>query len=124
MTRHSVIARLGPGDLFHAAFPNGAVRICIVTSVMTTRLWARSITTQESHSFDRTTGAASPGDDGAVCRIDSLHPLPADIRTHLKEIDRRYAAPRGLDELRLSEAEQRALLDAGSHFSLNPLPTA
>ncbi|WGR74568.1 MULTISPECIES: hypothetical protein [unclassified Bradyrhizobium] len=122
MARQDLMAQLEPGDLFHARFPNGAVRICIVTSVEDVRLSARSITTQERYSFDRVTGATCPAGDGAICTMDSVHPLPADVCAHLREIDRRYAALRGLDEMRLCDAEQRALLDAGSLFESNPLP--
>jgi hypothetical protein len=124
MKRRELIARLGPGDLFHAAFPNGAVRVCIATSIEDARLSARSITTQEDYSFDRMTGATAPDIDVAVCTIDSVHPLPTAICNSLREIDHRYAMLRGLDELRLSDAEQRALLDAGSLFETNPLPAA
>ncbi|GLR88021.1 hypothetical protein [Bradyrhizobium iriomotense] len=124
MNRRELIARLGPGDLFHAAFPNGAVRICIVTSIEDAGLFAKSITTQEAYSFDRMTGAGAPAKDGAVCTIDSIHPLPTEIRCCLREIDQRNATRRGLDALRLSDAEQRALLDAGSLFEKHPLPAA
>lgn len=123
MKRASLIAQLTPGDLFHAAHMNGATRICIVTSVETAKLSARAITTQETYSFDRSTGESSPADDDeAVCKIDSLHPLEANIRIHLLEIDRRYRSCAQLDQLRLSKVEQRALLDAAAFFASNPLP--
>jgi hypothetical protein len=123
MTRQEHIARLSPEDFLYAIYPNGATRVCIVTSIDPVKLMARSITTQETFSFDRESGESSPaGDDGAVCKMVSVHLVPTDVRAHLEEIDRRYVASRDVDALRLSESERKALLDADSLFRSNPLP--
>jgi len=116
----ALISKLSVGDMFHASFSNEAIRICIVTSVNNATLVARAVTTQEVFSFDRILGKAA-SIEGAVCTIDSVHPLPREIRDVLLEIDRRYGGKPGPDGLPLSSIERRALLDAMALFSSNPL---
>jgi hypothetical protein len=119
--RNALISKLSLGDMFHASFPNGATRICIVTSVNNMTLAARAITTQENFEFDRTFGRAKSLED-AVCTIDSVYRLSTETRDVLLEIDRRYGGEPGPDGLPLSSIERRELIDAGATFSSNPLP--
>jgi hypothetical protein len=119
--REELISKLAVGDIFHASFSNEAVRMCIVTSVNSDAVMARAVTTQEIFSFDRVFGRAQ-SIEGAICTIDSVYPLPREIRDVLLEIDRRYGGEPGPDGLPLSIIERRALLDAMELFSSNPLP--
>ncbi|MBV9978465.1 hypothetical protein [Bradyrhizobium sp.] len=119
--RQALISKLDVGDMFHASFLNEAIRMCIVTSVNHTTVVARAVTTQEVFSFDRIFGRAESM-EGAVCTIDSVYPLPREIRDVLLEIDRRYGGEPGPDGLPLSSTERRALHDAMALFSSNPLP--
>jgi len=119
--REAVISKLSVGDIFRASFPNGAKRICVVTSVIKTTMAARAITTQEDFDFDRSFGTAE-SIEGAVCTIDSVHPLSEEIRSALLELDLRYRREAGSAGLPLSISERRALLEAGALFSSNPLP--
>jgi hypothetical protein len=119
--RQALISKLRVGDMFHASFSNEAIRICIVTSVNNAAVVARAVTTQEMFSFDPIFGTAE-SIEGAVCTIDSLFSLPCEIREVLLEIDRRYGGEPGPDGLPLSSTERRALLDAMTLFSSNPLP--
>jgi hypothetical protein len=119
--REELISKLAVGDIFHASFSNEAVRMCIVTSVNSAAVMARAVTTQEIFSFDRAFGRAQ-SIEGAICTIDSVYPLPCEIRDVLLEIDRRYGGESGPDGLPLSIIERRALLDAMELFSSNPLP--
>jgi hypothetical protein len=105
--------------MFHASFSNDAVRICIVTAVNETTLAARAITTQENFEFDRVFGRATSR-EGAVCTIDSVYSLPADMRDVLLAFDRRAGKP--WPDSVLSVIERRALIEAGALFSSNPLP--
>ena len=120
-SRAAQISKLGVTDLFHASFPNEAKRICLVTSVDQNTLTARAITTQENFVFDRILGQAKSL-EGAVCTIDSVYRLSAELRDVLLEVDRRNGAP-GPDGVLLSHIERRALIDAGAAFSSNPLPS-
>jgi hypothetical protein len=65
--------------------------------------------------FDRSAGRAASM-DGAVCAIDSLYPIPDDIKTTLLEFDRLIGQAWGP----LTAAEQRALPDAGTLFDSHP----
>lgn len=116
------LSKLGVGDMFHASFPNEAKRICIVTSLSHRTLSARAITTRENFDFDRISGQAKSV-EGAICTIDSVYCLSAEIRRILLEIDRRHGGEQGLDGIPLSTIERRALIDAGAAFSSNPLST-
>jgi hypothetical protein len=108
---------LSVGDIFHAAAPNGASLICLVTELTASRIRARTITTQITLEFDRHTGIAKWGADNTPCTIDSTAPLPAETRDVFIKLDQRYRSTDNLEDLKLLEAEKRALVFAGSHYS-------
>lgn len=119
--RRTSVSDLVVNDLFHAAFPNDAVRICIVTSLDDSSLTARALTTQEVFRFDRSSGVSIPPEaDGAVCTIDSVAPLPESICDTLLSYDRRCRTSADSEAGRLTADERRALLNARQYYAANP----
>lgn len=114
--RAAAFRNLVLGDIFHAEGDNGASLICLVTTVTDTTIQGRTVTTQYSLDFDRQTGIGKWGE--GTCVIDSIAPLPAEIRDALLGLDRRYAA--GGDP-KLLDTEKRALVFVGSFYAANPL---
>jgi hypothetical protein len=112
MDRSSALLALGDGDIFHATAHNGASYICLVTSVANNGIYARRVTTQEKLVFDRAAGAEI-AEASVPCTIDSIAPLPAEVRDVLLQLDRRYGAA---DDSRLREEEIDALLFAGRFY--------
>jgi hypothetical protein len=112
---------LSVGDIFHAAAPNGASLICLVTELTASRIRARTITTQISLEFDRQTGVAKWGPDKTPCIIDSTAPLPSETHDIFLRLDQRYRSSEGLEDLKLLDAEKRALVAAGSYYSKHPI---
>ncbi|WP_316236464.1 hypothetical protein [Bradyrhizobium sp. SZCCHNR1015] len=118
--RKTSVSDLMVNDLFHAAFSNDAVKICIVTERDDSTFTARALTTQETFRFDRRSGVSIPFEaDGAVCTIDSVAPLPNDVRDALLGHDRRCRTSKDPDAGRLSVTERHALLDAQKLYEVN-----
>jgi hypothetical protein len=84
--REHALQRLRVGDIFHGRSPNGARLICLVTAVAASAIFARRITTQDDHQFDRRTGTELGGGHG---RIDCVAPLPSEIHEVLVLHDRK-----------------------------------
>jgi hypothetical protein len=87
MNRSLALMTLTEGNIFHATTPNGASFICLVTSVAKSQIWARRVTTQEQLVFDRAAGIAEIGDTSVACTIDSIAPLPTEIREVMVQLD-------------------------------------
>ena len=120
--RKTSVADLTINDLLHAAFPNEAMRICIVMAVEERYLTARAITTQEIFRFDRRSGTSVPSEaDDAVCTIDSVVPLAHATRDALLGYDLRCRTSKEPDAGRLTVDERQALLDAGQLYAANPV---
>jgi hypothetical protein len=127
--REEMLGRLTIGDIFHARAPNGASLVCLVTAVTDDTIQARRIHTRENLEFDRNTGIEL----GPIpSKIDSVAPLPLDIRNTLLAMDRKYeeitqgvAGGRRLEDyaeqLKLTQDERRAHLFLDSHYSSNPV---
>lgn len=130
--REAALQKIAVGDIFHAdlRIDNGPSYICLVLQVHEHRIFARRMTTQSIHWFDRTTGAEI--DDDRVV-IDSVAPLPADIREIMLELDRKYQEvevrqaedpdwepPEGSS--RLTEEQRRAFRFIANFYPANPLP--
>jgi len=129
--RKVLIGSLYSGDIFHAQAPNGASMICLVLSVRGNMIQARRITTQEEMEFDRQFGKAVVGDQGVVCVIDSVAPLPVEIQDVFRKMDKKNKELMAMDEesrfadlerLKLSEPEKKALDFVHSHYTAHPLP--
>jgi len=118
LDRSTTLIALAEGDIFHAATPNGASFICLVTSVANSQIFARRVTTQEQFVFDRVAGIAEIGDGSAVCTIDSVVPLPVEIREVILQLDRRYGAG---DDPRLRREEIDALVFVGGFYQVHSL---
>jgi len=118
MDRSTALMALAEGDIFHATTPNGASFICLVTSVANSQICARRVTTQEQLVFDRVAGIAEIGDTSAACTIDSVAPLPVEIREVMLQLDRRYGAG---DDPRLRREEIDALLFVGGFYQAHSL---
>jgi hypothetical protein len=114
--RRTAISSLTIGDLFHAEGDNGAKLICLVTGVIEKTVEARTVTSQIWLEFDRRTGIGKRGN--GTCEIDSIAPLPIEIRDVLLGLDQRYV--RGEDP-KLLDTEKRALLFVGSFYAANPI---
>ena len=89
--RQTALTQLTIGDIFLAEHPSGASLICLVTSITPTIIRARRVTTQDDVEFDRITGMErlAGGASGRV-RIDSIAPLPTEIREVILGLDRKY----------------------------------
>jgi len=87
--REVVLRRIAVGDLFHGRPGEGTASfICLALQVRDKTIFARRITTQSVHEFDRTTGVENVDNNPVV--IDSVAPLPGDIRDILLGLDRKY----------------------------------
>src|SRR4029078_8104051 len=95
--RETALRTIAVGDLFHAAVGrSGASYPCLALQVSEKAIFARRMTTQSVHWFDRTTGVES-GEHAIL--IDSVTPLPDDIREIMLGLDRKYRE----DEYRWAE---------------------
>ena len=128
--RKDALSKIVVGDIFHASALNGASFICLTLQIRENAIFARRVTTQSVHEFDRTTGIEGPDTNPLI--IDSVAPLPADIRDIMLKIDWKYR----LDEYRraedpewkmpaedaaLSEEEKRGLLFIGDFYRAHPI---
>jgi hypothetical protein len=88
--RQAALRQIAVGDIFHAsARGDGPSYVCLALQVRESAIFARRMTTQSVHWFDRVTGMEI--DDDEVV-IDSVAPLPADIRGITLSIDRKFRA--------------------------------
>jgi hypothetical protein len=130
--REAALRRIAVGDILHAcARPeHGASYICLVLQLREDAIFARRMTTQSVHWFDRSTGAEI--DDPRVV-IDSVAPLPPDIREIMLGLDRKYREseyreaddpdwepPEGWS--RLTEDQKRAFSFIADFYPKNQLP--
>jgi hypothetical protein len=132
VNRETLIGNLAVGDIFHAEYPNGASCVCLVLSVCDTEIKSRRITTQEILDFDRRTGMEKDSNARSLAVINSIAPLPVEIRDVFLDMDKKFKGISDLDEKARSElsAEQRkltvdekkALIFVGSHYASNPIP--
>lgn len=119
--RSADLRRLAAEDIFHAESPNGASLICIVSSVADTAILARTVPTQRHLEFDRHVGVAKWGTESILCIIDSIEPLPTEVRSMILNIDRKFRLQQEPEGFRLTDAEKRALVYVDSHYSLHRL---
>jgi hypothetical protein len=112
-----LLRKLTAGDVFHARGNNGERLLCLAVHVGETAIDARTVTGQIPLRFDRSTGAGWWGD--VKCRIDSVKPLPPEIHNALLGLDRKYRLEADDEQLRLSDAERKALLFVASHYGEN-----
>lgn len=120
--RETILLKLDVGDIFHGEAPNGASLICLVLRIDESIIHARTVTTQNYLQFDRRTGEAEWGNEGVVCAIDSVAPLPVDIHNVILGIDRKYRLEHDEERFKLNDAEKRALIYIASYYPENPLP--
>ena len=131
--REAALRRVAVGDMFHASIrgrTDGPSYPCLALQVREDAIFARRMTTQSVHWFDRTTGVEID-DDRLV--IDSVAPLPEDIREIMLSIDRlfREAEHRHAEEpdwvpaenhFHQSKEQIRAHLFIGEFYAAHPLP--
>jgi len=128
--REVELRNIAVGDIFHArAARNIASFICVALQVRENTIFARRITTQSVHEFDRTTGVEDPTNPIVIT---SVAPLPEDIRAILLNLDRKYRESEDRfaedptwqpteDETRLTKDQIRALVFVGQHYDDNPI---
>jgi hypothetical protein len=130
--REARLRKISVGDMFHACLrsDNGPSYICLALQVREDRIFARRMTTQSVHWFDRATGAEI--DDDRVV-IASVEPLPEDIREIMLALDQKYREdeyrwaedpdwepPEGSS--RLTPEQRRAILFIAKFYPAHPLP--
>jgi hypothetical protein len=130
--REAALQKITVGDIFHASLrpDSGPSYICLTLQVHDDRIFARRTTIQSVHWFDRETGVEI-GDDRVV--IDSVEPLPEDIRKIILGLDQKYREdeyrwaedpdwepPEGSSRLTLDE--RRALLFIADFYPAHRLP--
>ncbi len=130
--REAALRKVAVGDMFHACLRSdgGPSYPCLTLQVREDRIFARRVTTQSVHWFDRATGAEI--DDGRIV-IDSVTPLPDDIREIMLGLDQKYheieirhaedpdwEPPEGSSRLTLDQ--RRAILFIAKFYPDNPLP--
>lgn len=130
-SREIALGQIQVGDIFNAEDAAGPVRTCLTISVTETTILARSVTTQEIIEFDRRTGSAAHF--WHLARYDyvinSVTPLPTDIRQIVLSIDQKFHAvghelegKGNLEEPGLSKEQIRGLLFVAEFYQANPLP--
>lgn len=128
--REAALQKITVDDIFHASGTNGASFICLALQVRKGAVFARRVTTQSVHWFDRATGFDQ---DNPKIVIDSVAPLPEDIREIMLSIDRlfREAEYRSAEEpsweppedyFHQSKDQIRALLFIDKFYPAHPLP--
>lgn len=131
--REAALKEIAIGDIFHASIrgrTDGPSYICLALQVRDHAIFARRITTQSVHWFDRATGAEI---DDARLVIDSVAPLPDDVRDIMFSIDRlfREAEYRWAEEpdweppegyFRQSKEQIRGILFIAKFYPAHPLP--
>ena len=127
--RQTLIGNLRVDDIFHAEYPNGASCVCLVLSANNATVRARRMTTQENLEFDRGTGIERLNDGQTQAVINSVAPLPPEIRHVFLALDRKYGQlgaknwdKSDLAHFKLTEGEKKALLFVGTHYAANQLP--
>ena len=125
--REATLRKLAVGDMFHGRSPNSASLICLITAIDNSTIYARRITTQDDHQFNRRTGIEL-GD--VPSRIDCVAPFPAVLYEVFLEMDRkgqvlakmfRNGVEPGLDKYKLTPSEHRALLVIDEHIEANQI---
>lgn len=132
--REAALREIAVGDIFHASIrpDSGPSYICLALQVHECRIFARRVTTQSVHWFDRATGVEI--DDDPVV-IDSVAPLPKDIREIMLDLDRKYREiefrqaedpdwepPEGSS--RLTPEQRRGFSFIARFYPAHPLPPA
>ena len=128
--REAALHKIAVGDIFHASGTNGASFPCLALQVRENAVFARRVTTQSVHWFDRTTGVDQ---DNPKIAIDSVAPLPDEIHAIMLSIDRlfREAEHRRAEEpdwvpaenhFHQSKDQIRALLFIADFYPAHPLP--
>ncbi len=108
------------GDIFHAVAPNGASLVCQALTVSDAVIEAqRMFMPGEIYRFDRTTGVDDR--EGIPGKIDSIAPLPDDIRDVLLKLDHRNRTSNAPGSAKLSEPEKKALLFIYDHYRSNQI---
>jgi hypothetical protein len=130
--RQAALKRIAVGDIFHACIrpDDGPSYICLALQVREDRIFARRMTIQSVHWFDRATGVEI--DDDRVV-IDSVASLPEDIREVMLGLDQKYREnedqwaedpdwepPQGSS--RLTPDQRRALIFIADFYPAHPLP--
>ena len=129
--REVALRKIAVGDIFHARATNDASFICLALQVRDKTIFARRVTTQSVHEFDRTTGVG--GRKHSPLIIDSVAPLPDEARHAILSLDRKYREDefrRAEDpdwrmpdeEAKLTPAQVRALLSIMRIYDGNRLP--
>jgi hypothetical protein len=129
VNRKILIGNLDVGDIFHAEYSNGASCVCRVLSINDATIHTKRMTTQEILEFDRQTGIEKAGDGEPLAVINSVAPLPPEVRNVFLGIERKYSQIKAedwdnpdLERFKLTEAEKKALQFVGPHYASNPLP--
>jgi hypothetical protein len=117
-SREQLLSNLVVGDFFRALAANGAELICLVTRVREDVIEARRFTTREEFRFDRITGRVYADFESV---IDSVAPLPENVRNVLLGLDRRYRLSSNDDYGVFTEDERKALLFISSFYPENPV---
>jgi hypothetical protein len=129
--RKTALAAIAVGDLFHGSLGRGTASfICLALQVREKTIFARRITTQSVHEFDRTTGVETIDSNPVV--INSVALLPGDVQEILLGLDRKYREAEyrfaedpdwrmPADDVKLTKDEIRALLVTGKLHDENPI---
>ncbi len=123
-TRRALLSQLALGDIIHAAGPGAPSQICLITAITGKIIQARSVTTQLRFEFDIESGIGAADLDGQtiICTIDSVCPIPVELHNILLGLDRKFRLENDTERLKLTEAEQNALLYVGKFYPDHPLP--
>jgi hypothetical protein len=133
-TALAAIAAIAAGDIFHAEGSTGSSRTCIAMAIRHTTILARDISIQAIYEFDRATGVATRyfGSTACTYTIDSVAPLPDDIREIMLELDQKYHEgeyrraenpnwERPLQDAALTEQQIQAYLFCADYYRAHPI---
>jgi hypothetical protein len=111
--RISALHNVREGDIIHGTSPRGVSLVCFVKAVTKDEIITRRIT-GETIIFTRGEGISAK-----LARIDSVAPVPPDIRSALIGLDAKHDDPSA--SWILTPEERRALIFVGDFYRAHPI---
>jgi hypothetical protein len=111
--RASALRNIREGDIIHATAPSGVSLVCFVKAVTKDEINTRRIT-GDTIIFTRDEGLSAKH-----ARIDSVAPVPPDIRSALVGLDAKHDDPSA--SWILTPEERHALIFVGDFYRAHPI---
>ena len=112
------------GSLFHAEYPSGIPKTCMVIGLTSGFIHGRDICRGGVCLFDRSTGVALEGPERKPVAIVCVTPHSPAVHATFVGMDERYRLGEGEERFRLSKDEIAALLSLEAFIAENRLACA